>query len=53
MTEQREANTAPFYSVPPRHLVSVEHPAIVHNTDKAVDSLQGNASIKNVRVHVQ
>lgn len=42
--------TAPFYTVPSRQLVSVEHPAIVRNVDKAIETLQGDAGIKSVRM---
>lgn len=42
------ARTAPFYSIPPGHVVSVEHPAIIHNVNKAVDTLQGNPGISKV-----
>lgn len=48
MEFHRESRTAPFYSVPPRRLVSVEHPAVIRNIEKAVDTLQGNAGIKKV-----
>lgn len=45
MTDQR---TAPFYSIPPRRITSIEHPAIIHNVDKAIDTLQGNTGISRV-----
>lgn len=45
MTDQR---TAPFYPVPPRRVISIEHPAIIHNVDKAIDTLQGNTGISRV-----
>lgn len=48
MDANREARTASFYSIPPRRLVSVEHPAIVQNVDRAVDTLQGNTGIEKV-----
>lgn len=48
MEFHRESRTAPFYSVPTRRLVSVEHPAVIRNIDKAVDTLQGNAGIRKV-----
>lgn len=48
MDAHREARTASFYSIPPRRLVSVEHPAIVQNVDRAVDTLQGNTGIEKV-----
>lgn len=47
--EHRESRTAPIYPIPTRRLVSVEHPAVIRNIDKAVDSLQGNAGIQKVR----
>lgn len=43
------SRTAPFYTVPPRQLVSVEHPGIVRNIDNAIDTLQGDLGIKSVR----
>ncbi|CAG7917843.1 unnamed protein product [Penicillium olsonii] len=48
MDEQRSPWTAPFYAVPSRQLVSVEHPAIVRNVDKAIETLQGDAGIKSI-----
>jgi len=50
MDSQHESRTAPFYHVPPRRLVSVEHPAVIRNLDKAVDTLQGNVGIHTVRL---
>ena len=40
--------TAPFYQIPSNQIVSVEHPAIIQNADKAVDTLQGNSGISKV-----
>lgn len=48
MDGTREARTAPFHAIPARRLVSVEHPAMVRNLDKAIDTLQGDAGIKKV-----
>ncbi|KAJ5517748.1 Transcription factor IIIC, subunit 5 [Penicillium expansum] len=48
MDDQRGSRTAPFYAVPPRRLVSVEHPAVVRNVDKAIETLQGDAGIKTI-----
>ncbi|KAJ5626616.1 hypothetical protein N7528_004043 [Penicillium herquei] len=45
MESFREARTAPTYHLPSRRLVSVEHPAVIRNLDKAVDTLGGNAGI--------
>ena len=50
MSDQR---TAPFYPIPPRHITSVEHPAIIQNVDKAIDTLQGNPGISRVSPHTQ
>lgn len=49
MTDQHGARTAPFYQIPSRRIVSVEHPAIIRNLDKAVDTLKGDAGITKVR----
>jgi len=50
MEERRgRERTAPFYSIPPRRIVSVEHPAVIKNVDKAIDTLQGNYGISRVR----
>lgn len=49
MEDPRSPRTAPFYAVPPRQLVSVEHPGVVRNIDNAIDTLQGDLGIKSVR----
>lgn len=48
METHRDSRTAPFHAVPPRRLVSVEHPAVVRNLNRAMDTLQGNAGIEKV-----
>ncbi|KAJ5795252.1 Transcription factor IIIC subunit 5 [Penicillium paradoxum] len=48
MEDQRVSRTAPFYAVPSRRLVSVEHPAVIRNVDKAMETLQGDAGIKTL-----
>ncbi|OQE35480.1 hypothetical protein PENCOP_c013G06099 [Penicillium coprophilum] len=48
MDEQRASRTAPFYAVPSRRLVSVEHPAVIRNVDRAIETLQGDAGIKSI-----
>ncbi|KAJ5602453.1 hypothetical protein N7537_005409 [Penicillium hordei] len=48
MDDQRGSRTAPFYAVPSRRLVSVEHPAVVRNVDKAIETLQGDSGIKTI-----
>ncbi|CAG8263433.1 unnamed protein product [Penicillium nalgiovense] len=48
MDDERGSRTAPFYAVPSRRLVSVEHPAVVRNVDKAIETLQGDPGIKTI-----
>jgi general transcription factor 3C polypeptide 5 (transcription factor C subunit 1) len=43
-----EQRTSPFYTIPPHHIASVEHPAIIRNVDKAIDTLEGNVGISKV-----
>ncbi|KAL4978878.1 RNA polymerase III transcription factor IIIC subunit-domain-containing protein [Aspergillus desertorum] len=45
---ETHSRTAPFYEVPNRPLVCVEHPAIIKNADKAIDTLQGSAGIRKI-----
>ncbi|KAJ5908630.1 tau 95 subunit of transcription factor TFIIIC [Penicillium taxi] len=40
--------TAASYGIPSRRLVSVEHPAVVRNIDKAIETLQGNSGISKI-----
>jgi general transcription factor 3C polypeptide 5 (transcription factor C subunit 1) len=42
--------TAPFYEVPARRIVSVEHPGIIRNVDRAINTLQGTDGIFKVKV---
>ncbi|KAK2763152.1 tau 95 subunit of transcription factor TFIIIC [Arachnomyces sp. PD_36] len=37
--------SAPWYSIPSRQIVSVEHPCIVKNIDKGIETLQGDSGI--------
>ncbi|EDP51106.1 RNA polymerase III transcription factor subunit, putative [Aspergillus fumigatus A1163] len=48
MMDHQGTRTAPYYSIPPRHIVSVEHPAIIKDVDKAIETLQGNAGISKI-----
>ncbi|EAW14850.1 transcription factor TFIIIC subunit TFC1 [Aspergillus clavatus NRRL 1] len=48
MTDQQGTRTAPYYSIPPRHIVSIEHPAIIKNIDRALETLEGNAGISKI-----
>lgn len=50
MDDQRGSRTATFYAVPSRQLVSIEHPAVVRNVHKAIETLQGDSGIKTVRI---
>lgn len=46
MTEnQNEPQYAPWYRLPTRHIVAVEHPGIVKNVDRAIKTLQGDVGI--------
>ncbi|RJE17690.1 Transcription factor, partial [Aspergillus sclerotialis] len=45
MEDQSNPRTAPFYQIPPRQLVSVEHPAVIKDVDKALDTLEGDRGI--------
>ncbi|KAL4886011.1 RNA polymerase III transcription factor IIIC subunit-domain-containing protein [Aspergillus karnatakaensis] len=45
MAENNNPRTAPFYNIPSRRIVSIEHPAIVKNVDKAIETLQGTSGI--------
>ncbi|KAL1963958.1 hypothetical protein VTN77DRAFT_7633 [Rasamsonia byssochlamydoides] len=40
--------TAPFYSIPPRQIISVEHPGVVKNVDRAIATLHGNDGIAKI-----
>lgn len=37
--------TAPWYSIPAREIVTVEHPCVVQNIDKGIQTLDGNGGI--------
>ncbi|KAL4955407.1 RNA polymerase III transcription factor IIIC subunit-domain-containing protein [Aspergillus filifer] len=42
---ENNSRTAPFYDIPNRPMVCIEHPAIIKNVDKAIETLQGSAGI--------
>ena len=44
---------APWYSVPDRTIVGVEHPYIIRNVDKAIASLGGESKLSKVGLHGQ
>ena len=41
-------NYAPYYHVPARSIVSVEHPFIIQNIFKGIESLGGASKIQRV-----
>ncbi|KAL2842395.1 RNA polymerase III transcription factor IIIC subunit-domain-containing protein [Aspergillus pseudoustus] len=45
MADSQSSRTAPFYTIPSRPILCIEHPAIIKNVDKAIDTLQGSAGI--------
>lgn len=40
---------APWFQIPPRRIVAVEHPGVVKNVDRAITTLQGEKGLANVR----
>ncbi|KAM5440285.1 tau 95 subunit of transcription factor TFIIIC [Microsporum canis] len=48
MSQNPGERTAPWYPVPSQDIVCVEHPCIVKNVDKAIDTLQGYAGISEM-----
>lgn len=53
MEDQDNTRTAPFYQIPPRRLVSVEHPAVIKNVDRALDTLEGDRGISKASLYPQ
>lgn len=45
----RDVPLAPVLEVPDKRVVSVEHPCIVRNLDKALKSMGGEPRMKHVR----
>ncbi|KAI9370621.1 RNA polymerase III transcription factor IIIC subunit-domain-containing protein [Aspergillus egyptiacus] len=45
MAKHHADRTAPFYDVPARTMVCIEHPAIIKNVDRAIGTLQGSRGI--------
>ncbi|KAL4750098.1 hypothetical protein BDW72DRAFT_120898 [Aspergillus terricola var. indicus] len=45
---ETHSRTAPFYQIPNRPFVCVEHPAIIKNVDKAIDTLHGGTGIRKI-----
>lgn len=48
-TYPSRSSHAPWYNVPQRSVVSVEHPFIIRNVGKAVESLGGSPKMQDVR----
>lgn len=48
-TYPSRSSHAPWYNVPQRSVVSVEHPFIIRNVGKAVESLGGSSKMQDVR----
>ncbi|WEW56195.1 tau 95 subunit of transcription factor TFIIIC [Emydomyces testavorans] len=42
------STTAPWYTIPPREIISVEHPCIVKNVDRAIATLQRGPGIAEI-----
>ena len=49
--EQVKTDEAPRYSIPSARIVSVEHPCIVKNVDKAIDMLGGGKALAETLDH--
>ncbi|KAL3706151.1 tau 95 subunit of transcription factor TFIIIC [Talaromyces marneffei ATCC 18224] len=45
---QNQPQYAPWYRLPTRRIVAVEHPGIVQNVDRAIKTLQGDAGISKI-----
>lgn len=43
-----KGRTAPWYEIPSHELVSVEHPCIVNDIEKGIETLQGAPGISEV-----
>lgn len=39
---------APWTPVPDRHLITIEHPAIIHNVDKGLQTIGGKTALNKV-----
>ncbi|CAZ80918.1 unnamed protein product [Tuber melanosporum] len=39
---------APWHTIPPRKIISIEHPAIIKNVDKAIETLGGAKALKKL-----
>ncbi|EED17763.1 RNA polymerase III transcription factor subunit, putative [Talaromyces stipitatus ATCC 10500] len=48
MAEDDELQYAPWYRIPSRRIVAVEHPGIVKNVDRAIKTLQSDTGISKI-----
>ena len=46
LAEDKDA--APWYTIPPRSIVSLEHPFIVKNIEKGIETLGGPSKLRRV-----
>ena len=46
--EDRDADTAPTYTIPPQRLGALEHPMIIKNLDKGIKTLGQNNAFQAV-----
>lgn len=43
-----DGRTAPWYRIPPRRIVAVEHPGVIQNIDRGLQTLKGSDGIAKV-----
>ncbi|EEP79109.1 predicted protein [Uncinocarpus reesii 1704] len=48
MASWKGSTTAPWYTIPPREIVDVEHPCVVKDVDRAIASLQRGPGIAEI-----
>lgn len=48
MSAWKSSTTAPWFTIPSREFVNVEHPCVVQNVDRAIESLQRGSGIAEV-----
>lgn len=49
-SRQAIPHVAPWYNVPQKAVVSVEHICIIRNVEKAIETLGGTAKVQQVRL---
>ncbi|PUU75057.1 RNA polymerase III transcription factor IIIC subunit-domain-containing protein [Tuber borchii] len=45
---QSRGGYAPWHTIPPQKIISIEHPAIIKNVDKAIETLGGAKALKKL-----